>query len=454
MRASESQKSIVDGPKSRPIIGFIPEMRKDPLRFLTEVALKFPRLAQFKIGGQKIFLVSDPEYVRHILLDNFKNYEKLFAYDKLYPIFGKGLLTSNGDFWKRQRKLTQPAFHRERLQGFAKAMSDRTEAMLKRWESFASEKKCFELGDETRTITMDIVTKTMFGIDSSQASKMVAEAIEIILAFTYDQVFSTFGPLKNLLPTQRNRKFKQACTTMHNLIYSIIAERRKLNVDTGDLLSMYMQTADEETGEKMNDAQLKDEVMTIFFAGHETTAHTVSWVCSMLSKHPHVARKVDDELKRVLNDRTPTLEDLSQLTYLKMVIEETMRVLPVSWVMTRTAVADDTLGGHHIPAGATLFISEYVMHRLPQFWHNPEGFDPERFAPENKEKHQKFTYLPFGQGPRTCIGAGFAMMETQIILAMMLQKFHVDLVPGHPIELEPVMTLRPKNGVMVSLRKK
>lgn len=447
-------ESLPPGPKSRPVIGFIPEMRKDPLSFLTKVSQDYPGIAYFRIGPQPVYFVSDADFVKRILLDNFANYEKRWGYDKFYPIFGEGLLTSNGEFWKRQRKLTQPAFHAERLRWFSDAMVARTARMLQEWESYEPNATPFELGRDIRAVTMDIVTKTMFGIDSSTATKDVMWAINFLLAETYDRVFSALGPVKGMLPTKANREFKRAEKIMSDLILSIIRERRELGKDTGDLLSMYMQSKDDETGERMSDKQLKDEIMTLFFAGHETSAHTLSWICYALSKNPEIAKKVDEELARVLGGRPPTFDDLAKLEYMKMVIEETMRLLPASWIMTRTAVREDKLGDYTIPANAVIVISEWVMHRVAKYWPNPEGFDPERFRPGRADPRPKCSYLAFGQGPRYCIGAGFAMMEMQIMLAMMLQKYRIDLVPGHSVVPEPVMTLRPKYGVMVTIAKK
>lgn len=438
------------GPKGHFIVGSLPERRNEPLKLYLEGALKHGDIVYYKMGPVDVYLLNNPEHIKHVLQDNQRNYFKGKGYDKLFPVLGNGLLLSDGDFWHRQRKLSQPAFHRQRLIGFSKTMTDATAEMLERWKKHPAG-ETLDVAKEMMRLTLAIVSRTLLSTDVSDDADNVGAALTRLLAETNDRLLSIFPWEK--VPSPRNSRFKKDLETLDSVVFRVIEERRRTGQDTGDLLSMLMQTRDEETGESMNDRQLRDEVMTIFLAGHETTATLLSWAFVLLSRNPHVARKLAAEAKEICaGGRTPTFEDLPRLRYTQMVIDETLRLYPPAWVLARENKADDEIGGYTIPAGSIIVLSPYVVHRLPHLWDNPEGFDPERFSPEHAgAPRHKFSYFPFSGGPRVCIGNNFAIMEAQLILAMITSRYRLDLVPGFPIEPEALITLRPKHGVGVTL---
>jgi cytochrome P450 len=300
-------------------------------------------------------------------------------------------------------------------------------------------------------LTLTIVCQTLFSSDISTEADEVGQALTTVLKHTIDRMQSLFD-LAEILPLPENRRFYEALRTLDQVVYGMIKERRRSGRDTGDLLSMLVFARDEETGQSMSDKQLRDEVMTIFLAGHETTANALGWTWYLLSRHPEVTRRLEAELAEVLDGRTPTLDDLSKLNYTSMVIQEAMRLYPPAWIIGRNAVEADQIDGYDIPADSSIILSPYVTHRHPGFWDNPEGFDPERFSPQQTKDRPYFAYFPFGGGPRLCIGNNFALMEAKLVLATVAQRYRLELVPGHPVEPEPLVTLRPKYGLLMTLR--
>lgn len=441
----------IPGLKSRPLIGFIPEFINDPLGFLMELFMQFPEIAHFKLKNQNFYFINKPEYIQQVLMD-YRTYAKIWGYDKFQPIFGKGLLLSNGELWKQQRKLAQPAFHHQQIRKFALMIAERCSRMLEDWKKYALSGQTFQLGEEIKGITMDVVSKTMFGTEASSQRQSINWAIDTLMGGTYERVFSLLGIVGEVLPTKKNRDFRKARQIMDKIIFSIIQQRRNKAPEEHDLLSMYMQTIDEESRQGMNNQQLRDEVMTIFAAGYETAAQSLSWIFYCLSKYPETQNRIRAEVLESLGDQAPTYEDLPQLKYTSMVVNEVLRLYPPSWIMARDVMEDVVLDQYKIKKGSIMVMSEYVLHRNPRYWENPEGFDPERFNEANSHQRPKFSYLPFGQGPRQCIGMNLALMEIKIILSMVLQHYHVFLSPGHKVELDPVMTLRPKHGVSVSIK--
>ncbi|CAA9435812.1 MAG: Cytochrome P450 [uncultured Rubrobacteraceae bacterium] len=434
----------VPGLKGLPLVGNLPQFQRDPLATLIKAAREGGDVVSIDLASQRYYLLSNPDHVRHVLQDNNKNYVK--GYGKVRVLLGNGLVLSEGSFWRRQRRLMQPAFHRRRLAGFAEAMTGETTRMLDGWEARASGGRPLDVAMEMTLLTQRIIVKTMFGADIGAEGERIARAFETALA-GIDTRFVT--PLwMTRLPLPANRRFEKALQTIDDAVHRIIRERRQSGREGGDdLLSMLMQARDEETGETMSDRQIRDEVTTIYLAGHETTAVTLAWAWYLLSKSPEVTRRVREEVSRVLGERTPGIEDLPNLTYTKMVLDETLRLYPAAWMISRTAVEEDEIGGYRIPAGRTLFLSPYVTHRRTDLWPNPEGFDPERFAPPDGNGRPRFAYYPFGGGPRLCIGNNFALMEATLVVAMVMQRYRLDLVPGQTVKARPKGTLRPRPGV-------
>ena len=411
-------------------------------------------VVRFKFGPFDYYLVTDPEVVRHVLVDNAKAYTKSRNYLGLKIVLGEGLLTSEGDLWRRQRKLAQPAFHRARLAGFAAQMARATRDMLDRWrkEDLGSS-SAFCVHEEMMRLTFRIVGLTLFSADVDGDAREVGRALDTALRWANDYAESLVR-IPPYIPTPANVRFKRAMKTLDGIVYRLIADRRAqgaANEGYGDdLLGMLMEAVEDDTQSGMSDQQLRDEIITMVLAGHETTANLLSWTFSLLARHPDVEARVRDEALRVLGDRDPTLEDVRSLEYTKLVLDEALRLYPPAWIFERQNVEPDVLGGYRVAAGSIVGVCPYVIHRHPEYWDDPESFEPERFRPERTEKRPRYTYLPFGGGPRTCIGNSFAMMEAQIILAMIVRQEHLALEAGHAVEVDPLITLRPKHGIRVT----
>ncbi len=474
MAAAEG--SIAPGPKGAPWFGSAFRAWNVPLGLFLESHAEFGDLVRFRFGPFTYYLVNDPDVVKHVLVDNPKGYTKSRNYLGLKVVLGDGLLLSEGDHWRRQRKLAQPAFHRERLAGFARSMARATRDMLSRWASDGSpEPMCIH--EEMMRLTFRIVGLTLFSADIDGSASDVGKAMDVAMHWANDYA-EALVRIPPKIPTPGNLRFKRAMKTLDDVVYRLIAERRVIAEARGaqrsetsllsgargaeppergatksygdDLLGMLMEATEE--GQAMDDKQLRDELITMTLAGHETTANLMAWTFYLLSKHPEVARRVREEAVRVLGSRDPALEDVKQLEYARMVLEESLRLYPPAWAFERQAVAPDRLGPYAIEKGTIIGFSPYVLHRHPAHWENPEGFDPERFSKERSEKRARYAYLPFGGGPRTCVGNHFAMMEAQIILAMVAREWALELVPSHPVVVDPVITLRPKHGIKVRRR--
>jgi cytochrome P450 len=430
-----------------------PQFRRAPLQTFTSLARQFGDVIQMK-GLWTAYQFNHPRDIEHILQTNYRNYRKSKFYAEGKSSIGNGLLISEGEFWRRQRRLAQPAFHQQRIAGFAKIMTDSTEAMLEAWQPFAQRGEPLNISTEMMRLTLRIVGFALFSTDLSHDTDVIGRSLAVAREHL---IRRTWQPIRLpiSIPTQRNRNYLQAIRAADKVIYGMIAERRRRQhvetTEADDLLTMLMRARDEETGEAMSDKQLRDEAATIMFAGHETTALALSWTWYLLSQHAEVERKLHTELAAVLGGRTPTFEDIPQLKYTVMVIEEAMRLYPPAWVIGRMAVNDDLVGGYHIEAKSEIILLPFVTHRHPDFWENAEAFDPERFSPERSESRPRYAYFPFGGGPRQCIGNNFAMMEATLVLATVAQRYRLRLVPDHPVEPEPSVTLHARHGIKMIL---
>jgi cytochrome P450 len=358
------------------------------------------------------------------------------------------LITSEGSLWLRQRRLIQPVFHRRSVAAFGALMTDETLAMLERWRPAMEAGEPLDVPAEMARLTLDIVTGALFHAHVGEGPEVIGRAINTIiedLGFRFEVPF--YPPRR--VPTPRNRRFREAMRTVDRAVYSIIAGRRRDGGDEEDLLALLMGTRDEETGEAMGDKQLRDEVMTMFLAGHETTANALSWALYLISTHPPVERRLRGELDGVLgaDRRVPTIRDLPNLKYTKMVVDETLRLYPPAWITNRQALAEDEILGHRIPSGAFVSLSPYVLHRHPDFWDRPDEFDPDRFAPDRGNGRPRFAYFPFGGGPRQCIGQSMALVEAQLVLATVLGRCWLRPASDRPVEAEALATLRPRGGL-------
>jgi len=411
---------------------------------------------RFKFGPLEMHFAARPEVVQHVLQDNAKNYTKqTIGYTKVKLALGDGLLTSEGDFWRRQRRIVQPAFHKDSLRSFASTMVASTAAMLERWMGPAARGEPVEVGSEMMRLTLDIVCRTMFSLDMSEQATRLGELMTRALAYVNSRTMSLTAQFDfpEKLPTAKARRFRAAIREGDELVARVIEQRKSSGNDPGDLLSMLMNLRDAETGESMTGRQLRDEIITIFAAGHETTANLLTWTCWLIGRHVDVADRLHAEVDRVLEGKDPSLEMLPRLETTTLVLKEAMRLYPPAWALSRRAIAPDRLGGFDIPSGSVVLVSPFVTHRHPDVWPDPERFDPDRFLPSRLQGMPKYAYLPFGGGPRQCLGNHFAMMEAQIALAMVAQRFTL-VAKDESVEVEPLVTLRPKHAVSVVLHRR
>lgn len=422
-----------------------------PLDFLFENYDTMGPIYWVKSPIRKICVLNDPEYVRYVLQENNRNYVKSFGYDPLKLLLGNGLLTSEGDFWRKQRRMAQPGFHKEKLAAIVDTMITCTGQMLLRWEKLEGVE--LNISAEMNRIALDIVSKSLFISNVEDEIDRISTWVTVAIEQGAERIRNPFK-LPTWIPTPNNLKQNKAVSVLDEVITGIIENRRKEGKQYDDLLSMLMDARDEDTGEGMSTRQLRDEVMTIFIAGHETTANALTWAFYVLAQNPEVEKKLQEELDTVLQGKPVSFENLRSLTYTRMVIDETMRLYPPAWIVGRKTVEDDEIGGYAIPAGTNCLIPTLCIHRSPKYWKDPLKFDPERFSPEKVKEQKKFTYFPFGGGPRLCIGNNFALMEMQVVLASVMQRYTFELKDTTPIELDPLITLRPKQNVYLKLVKR
>ena len=440
------------GPGSRPPLDDLRTLRDGPHAFLLQIARQYGDIVRYPVGPLAAYLVVHPDGVKHVLQDNAKNYSKdTFQYNLLSSITGRGLLTSDGDFWLRQRRLAQPAFHRQRIAGFAGLMTAYAEAMLARWEDFAARGEPIDVAAEMMHLALQIVGKALFSIEIGSAADELAQATLVVLDHIVGRA-RTFGMVPQWLPTPGNLRYRKALAVLEDAVNATIAQRRRDPGNTADLLAMLMSARDAETAVRgMTDRQLRDEMMTILIAGHETVASALAWTWYLLATDPAAEAKLHAELAAVLGGRTPQVDDLPDLRYTQAVFEEALRLYPPAWIITRKALADDEILGCRVPANALVVASPYVTHRQAALWPDPEAFDPDRFSEERAAGRPRFAYYPFGGGPRLCIGDQFAMTEAKLVIATVAQRCRLIPVPGHPIAVEPGVTLRPKHGLLMRI---
>lgn len=438
------------GPRQRYPLENLIALRRDRLGFFSGLAERFGDLAYFKLGPQPVFLVSNPDYIRDILITHNRNFMKGEGLQRAKRLLGEGLLTSEGEFHLRQRRLVQPAFHRQRIAGYAATMVDYAGRMSEGWR----EGEELDISREMMRLTLAIAGKTLFDADVETEADEIGDALTDAMKL-FDRLTLPFSQYLEKLPLPATRRFMKARQRLDSTIYRMIDERRRNPRDRGDLLSMLMQARDVEgDGRGMTDEQLRDESMTIFLAGHETTANALTWTWYLLSMNPDVERRFHEEIDAVLGGRMPSFEDYAALRYTEMVFAESMRLYPPAWIIGRRALSDYRIGDYIAPARSILLMSQYIMHRNPKYFSDPLRFDPERWTPAEKEMRPQFSYFPFGGGPRLCIGEQFAWMEGVLVLAALACRWKMRLVPGHPVVPEPIVTLRPQFGMRMTLEKR
>jgi cytochrome P450 len=454
--AAASPSAITDplrpppGPKGHFLLGNLAAVSRDWLGFYSRCAKEYGDVVRLRYLHVPICLVMHPRDIEYVLVTNPSNFTKSADYRALAHVLGNGLLTNEGKSWQRQRGLIQPAFRRENILSYAPVITRAASRMLDSWDSSESR----NVHEDLMAVTLEIVAQCLFGAEVTGVAERVGKAMQVVtdrfITEASQALLLPFDLPDFIAPARRH-----AVSELNKIINGIIRERRASNQRRGDLLDMLLQVRDSD-GRPMSDAQLRDEVMTLFLAGHETTAIALSWTCFLLAENPQIEAKLVEELRTVLCERQPTAEDLPHLRYTEMVLKESMRLYPAVWGIGRRAVADCEIGGFRVPAGTNIFIFQSLTQRDPRFFSDPDGFDPERWRedPVRSGKIPRFAYFPFGGGPRVCVGASFAMLESSLLLAMIQQRFQLRLVPGHPIQPIPSVTLRPKHGIRVTLHRR
>jgi len=416
-------------------------IQQDSLRFLVELAREYGDVVRYTADGWRATLVTGPELVKHVLQDNHLNFVKDGTPDfrMLKPMLGEGLLTSDGAVWLRQRRLAQPAFHKDSVTTFARRMTDETIAMLDRWEPLAASGETFEVGDELTGLTTRIVARALFGADVGPHLDGFSDAVQVLNEF-----------MGHYRPSASQESFQAARASIRNIVDAIIEERRRGQAPGDDFLAALLAARDQDTGEGLSDSQVRDQVMTLLMAGHETTAKALTWTFWALHRNPAATEDVRAEIDAALGTRPPAAADADELPFTWMVLQETLRCFPPVWIMSRVARNDDAIGGYSVPAGSLVLVSPYAVHRHPAHWREPAAFDPQHFAPDAVAGRHPFAYIPFGGGPRQCIGKGFASLELVLVLATILQRY--DVRPAvDTVEMEALVTLRPRGGLPVTL---
>jgi cytochrome P450 len=444
------QQNKAPGPPTFQFFLDLSKFRKDPLGGFFHAALTYGDVVRYR-GVWVSHQLSHPDHIQHVLQGNVANYRKGRGYKILKLSLGEGLLTSEGSLWQRQRKMTQPSFQGQQVASFVATMADNALAMLRRWEGNAGQHNVFDVVPDFMRLTLNIAAQVLFTTNLEADAESIRRTLDIGRDYSLERAWSIF-PLPLSVPTQRNREYRGALANIHGIMDRIIAGRRTAPARVSDLLTMLMEARD-ENGDPMSDKQLRDEVITLLTAGHETTTLVLAWTCFLIATRPDVVERMTAEAA-FLNGRSPAYEDLMKLRYSRMVVEESMRLYPPVWTLGRTAIHEDEIGGYHIPAGSEILIFPYITQRHPQWWQDPDTFRPERFAPENSAQRPRYAYLPFGAGPRTCIGLNFAMTEILVVLTMLLQRFRLKLAIN-PVNVrpDPSVTLQPKPGVPVLLEK-
>jgi cytochrome P450 len=415
-------------------------MRRDPLAFFSQLAREQGDIARFKLGdhAQDVYLLNHPDYIRDALVTQDRNFTKWFAVDRIKEVLGEGLFVSEGDFHFSQRRLSQPAFHHERIAAYAEQMTALALRLRERWQPNTIVDVCREMN----WLAMMIVASTLFGADvESDAEEIRAALSEILEQFE-----------RSILPPADRKDFENALGRLDSVVYRMIKERRASGVDHGDLLSVFLLAEDlEKGGRRMSDRQVRDEVMTIFLAGHETSANALAWSWYLLSQHPEVEAEFHNEVDRALDQRIPGFDDVPKLALTARIFAEALRLYPPAWAIGRRAIRECRIGDVSIAPGSVVILSQYVTQRDPRWFPNPEGFDPNRWTTEARSARPRFSYFPFSGGSRSCLGEGFAGMEGALCLATLAQKWRLKLVPGHPIALQPQLSLRARHGIKMRI---
>jgi len=416
----------------------------NPIRLFEYLAATFGRVSCYRIGPSDVVVMNDPELIRDVLIVQPQNFIKERTQRRMKILLGEGLITSDGEIHKRQRRIAAPAFHRQRIQAYASTMVERSAAMRNAWQAGVE----LDASAEMMQLTLQIVARTLFNSDVTRDVQRINDEVNAIMRLYNFLVALPRAEDLLHLPIPGLMRFKRARKRLDTVVYRMIEEHRATGIDSGDLLSMLLASRDEEEDHSgMTDEQLRDEVLTIFLAGYETVANALAWTWLLLAQNPDAEAKLHVEIDTVLGRRLPTLDDIPHLRYAEMVLAESMRLYPPAWAMGRQATCDVEIGPYKLPAGTYVFFSQYIIQRNADFFPEPLKFDPERFTTERKAGRPRFSYFPFGGGSRQCIGESFAWMEAILSLVTLAQRWRLKLIPDQKIDVQPKITLRPKYGI-------
>lgn len=455
MSTTTTKKQTPPEPKEKHwLFGSGYTLRENAHEVIPGLVKKYGDIFSLSLPFTKLAVAANPEHARYVLLDNNKNYRKSLAYDMIKLLLGNGLLTSEGDFWKKQRRLIQPAFHRKKLEELTAMMVERTTQGVDEMEKLRQKGEPVDISQYMTHLTLDIISKAIFSSGIEGKSELIANKITELNLMATEKLNQPIR-LPAGFPTPSNFKEQKAIKVLDGVIYEIINQRKKEGVSKSDLLSMLLDARDEETGDAMDNKQLRDEVMTIFIAGNETTANAMAWTLYLLSQHSDKEAKMVQEINEKLDNGTVLdFAGISSFQYVKQVIEESLRIYPPAWMVGRRNYEEDEIGGYRIAKNTNVLVPIYYLHRSEKYWTEPLRFMPERFAPETRNQIDRYVYMPFGGGPRFCIGNNFALLEMQIILILLYRKFSFTLKPGFVVEPEPLITMRPKYGMVMNVVKR
>ena len=437
------------GPRGYPLLGVFPAARRDPLRFFLDAARTYGDVVGLPLGVRRLYLLCHPDLIRYVLQEDDARFHKAPAAERIRPLFGTSLTTVDGEAWRRRRRLIRAGFTPERLADAVPIIVETTDVMLHRWRGLAEEGRPVDVFEEMTELTRTIILRVLFGDVPDEEARAVARAITIVAEHVNRGLWSSLGWLPRL-PTPRQRRYEEAVDLLDGFMSRRIGEGRRRG-PAGDLLSTLLDAPDAERDAGLADAELRDELKALFVAGHVTTASGLAWVFYVLSQNPGARRRLQREARSVLGTHRPNAPGLSDLEYTRLVIDETLRLYPPTWITARTTTDAVDVGAYRIPANATVLLSSYVTHRDPRFWEGAERFDPERFR-HGSPARPRYAYFPFGAGPRTCIGSAFALMEMQVIVAMVAQRYDMALTPGWRVQPEPGTVLVPRRGLRIVLR--
>lgn len=441
------------GPQIPSLISYLLQARRDFPHVLFKVAKEYGEVVHLNYGPRPTFFVTGPKGVEHILQSNQHAYQGFnYSHVQLRPLLGNGLLTSEGEIWLKHRRLAQQAFHKAQLQTLSQLMTQTIQNFVEKWDARIHQETTLNIGDEMGLMTLGVVSESLFGTKMGERAILVRDAWPLVLDHMVARMLNPIR-IPEQIPSPGNRQYKKSLGMLNDAVYSLIADHRAGGEEKSNLLGMLIAARDQKLATHFDDQELRDEVMTILLAGHETCANALTWTLYLLARHPEAQERLAAEAASVLGGRPATYEDLPQLPYTAMVFNEGLRLYPPAWIMARDVLEDDEVDGWRIPQGALVFLSPYVTHRRPEFWQTPLGFNPEHFSPEQVEDRPRFAYFPFGGGQRQCLGKNFALVEAQLALPMLVQKYRFS-VQANVEEAYPAYNMRPQHPIFLKLEKR